>query len=332
MNICLVGEAWGQEEEKLHQPFVGPAGRFLNIVLSQSGIRRSDCFVTNVFNLRPQPTNDVKNLCGTKTKGIPWMPYLRKSKYVLAKYASELERLYEELRREKPNLIVALGATASWAILRTSGIKRIRGTTTSSQFGKVLPTLHPSDVLRDWPSRTMFLADMRKAAREAQFPEIRRPHREVWIEPTIQDMVEFAHRYIVPSPDLAIDIETKGRQITCIGFAPDPYHALVVPFYDKQQEDGNYWRTHREEVQAWCWVRNICSLRKRIVGQNFLYDMNHLWTNYGIPVLHAAEDTMLLSHARHPEMEKGLGFLGTIHTDECSWKINRDKDTLKKED
>jgi hypothetical protein len=42
---------------------------------------------------------------------------------------------------------------------------------------------------------------------------------------------------------------------------------------------------------------------------------------------------MLLHHALQPEMDKGLGFLGTVYTDELPWKFMRTKhETLKKED
>ena len=76
----------------------------------------------------------------------------------------------------------------------------------------------------------------------------------------------------------------------------------------------------------------MCGLQKAIVGQNFLYDINHLWANYGITVPHATNDTMLLHHALQPEMQKGLGFLGSLYTNEASWKFMRHSETIKRED
>lgn len=332
MNIALVGEAWGREEEEAGAPFVGPSGRFLNALLAQVGIHRSDCYVTNVFNFRPKPSNDIRNLCGPKSDGIPGMPSVVQGKYILAKYKPELDRLYKELKDVKPNLIVALGGTAAWAILRTSGVKKVRGTTLASPFGKALVTYHPAAVLRDWALRTVLLADLIKCAREGKFAEIRRPLREVWIEPTIPDLYEFERRYIEPSPALSIDIETVGDQITCIGFAPTVDRAIVVPFFDRSRPDRNYWSSHRDEVEAWRWVKHICGLRKRIVGQNLIYDMHRLLRNYGITVPSMEDDTMLLSHALYPELEKGLSFLGSIHSDERAWKQDYQNETLKRED
>lgn len=342
-RIMLVGEAWGEEERIAGAPFVGPSGKILNSMLRQVGINRDECYVTNVFNLQPQPKNDVENLCGKKETAIQGYPALRQGKYVRAEYEPELERLFREIRNEKPALIVALGASAAWALLGTSGIKKIRGAPSmvagraQREIGsenpiKVLPTYHPAAVMREWSLRPTVIADLEKAKREAEFPELRRPRREIWIEPTLADLAEFEH-YILESDSLSIDIETAGDQITCVGFAPSIDRAIVVPFVDATQRDGNYWRTLEDELKAWDFVRRWCGLAKRVVGQNFLYDIHFLWRRYGIPVPGAEDDTMLLHHALQPEMEKGLGFLATIYTDELAWKFMRAKhETVKKED
>lgn len=332
-KIVLVGEAWGKDEEEARMPFVGASGRVLNFMLRQVGIKREECFVTNVFNLRPQPNNDVANLCGTKAEGIPGLPPLIRGKFVRAEYAGELERLHREIATERPNVVVAFGATAAWALCRTTGIRSIRGAPALSTTGfKVIPTYHPAAVIRDWSLQPIVLSDLHKARQESEFPEIRRPRREIWIEPNLNDLDEFYNRHLEPAASFACDIETERGQITCIGFSPSPAVALVIPFVDPTQSDGNYWRTKEEEMKAWRWVRWTLSLPKRVVGQNFVYDMNYLWRAYGIPVPSASEDTMLLHHALQPEMEKGLGFLGSVYTNESSWKIARKARTLKRED
>lgn len=343
-RIAIVGEAWDAEEEKLREGFVGPSGKLLNQWLSQVGIRRSDCLITNVFNLRPQPTNDVSNLCGPKAAGIPNMKPLSQGKYVLAKYRPELDRLWSELLAFDPVLIIALGVTAVWALVRgQNSIKKTRGYPHASHLVspsrglpfKVLPTYHPAAVMRQWSIRPVVIADLAKAARQATFPEIVRPQRELWLEPTIEDLYDFYDRYIVRpewvAQSISVDIETAGNQITEIGFAPDPKHAIVVPFV-KRTGDGNYWPSLSEELRAWKWVRHICE-GFSIVGQNFNYDMNYLWRYYGIRCRYATDDTMLLHHALQPELEKSLAFLGSVYTDEPSWKFMRDDhSTLKAED
>lgn len=323
--IALIGEAWGEKEEELGQPFVGTSGWLLDRLLAQAGIRRSECLVTNVFNLRPRPSNDVKNLCGPQREGIPGLPPLQPGKYVLAKYAPEIERLYDEIRQFEPNVIVALGATASWALLRSTGIKAIRGSIAqtppivSASLGrtfKVLPTFHPAAVARQWTLRPIVTVDLGKALRESATPDYNPPSRKIWIKPTIADLALFEAEYIKPAARLAADIETKQDQITCIGFAPSPEACLVIPFFG---EDGTSYWSHDDELTAWNYVRRWLAT-KPTVFQNGLYDINFLWSRYGIPVPLASEDTMLLHHAYQPEMEKGLAFLASIYTDSPTWK------------
>lgn len=331
MNIALIGEAWGEAEEEQGLPFVGPSGWILNSMLRQVGIRREECLVTNVFNLRPRPKNDILTLCGPRTAGIPGQPELQRGKYVRSEFAGELHRLHRELQNAKPNVIVALGATAAWAVLGTSGISRIRGYLADSPFGKVIPTYHPAAVARDWSLRPIAMMDLHKAKEQSTFPEYRRPRREVWIEPDLKDLLRFEHAHISPASQLSVDIETKGNTVTCIGFAPTRGAALVVPFYDPGKADGNYWPTVRHEILAWRWVQHVMRLGKALVGQNFVYDMAFTWRSMGIG-MPGAEDTMLLHHALQPEMEKGLGFLASCYSEEQAWKYmgKRNTSTIKR--
>lgn len=327
----LVGEAWGEKEEEACAPFVGTSGWILDGMLSQVGLTREDCYITNVFNLRPKPSNDIKNLCGTKTEGIPGLPTLQKGKYVLAKYAGELERLYAEIRDVDPNVIVALGATAAWALLHSTGIKAIRGAVALTSHSvaakcgrayKVLPTYHPAAIAREWANRPVGVADLDKAKRESESPIFTRPFREIWTYPTLEDLDTYEQEFIRPATSLAADIETWQNQITCIGFAPHPSSCIVIPFISELRPNKNYWPTIDEELIAWSFVRRWLA-EKPTIFQNGMYDIQFLWRSYKIPVPLAQEDTMLLHHAWQPEMEKGLGFLASIYTDEASWKFMR---------
>lgn len=340
-KILICGEAYGKDEEAEGLPFVGASGRELDRMLGQVGLSRHECHLTNVFNLRPQPRNDVTNLCGPKAEGITWMPYLQRGKHVAKKYEPELHRLYAEVRDVRPNLVVAFGATAAWAFLKSSGIRQIRGAAAPADEAildriglpqlKILPTYHPAAVLREWKLRPIVIADLIKAKDEAEFPDVRRPQREVWIEPTLPDLWDFYQRYLHNATRISIDIETVGDQITCIGFAPNPRVALVVPIFDYSRTDRNYWRTLGDELEAWRFIRKVCEHPAAKIGQNFNYDSKFLLMRYGIAVP-VTDDTMLLHHALQPEMEKGLSFLGTIYTSEASWKMMRKKDTVKRED
>ena len=337
-KIAIIGEAWGVDEERDRLPFVGWAGDMLNRLLDEADIRRQDCLVTNVFKLRPH-NNDILSLTGPKEEALPGYPALDKSKYVRAEFAPELHRLASELLEADPNVIVALGNTAMWAMLGKTKISKLRGVTDTSTYTatgfKVLPTYHPAAIIRQYSLRPITIIDLIKAKRESAFPEIRRPKREIWIEPTLEDLHEFDRRYLNDCRVLAIDIETAGTHITCVGFAPDPNIAIVIPFFDGRKQDRNYWTSQKDEVQAWRFIQDILARRNtRKLFQNGLYDIAFLWRANRVRVINAGEDTMLLHHSLQPESLKSLGFMGSIYTDEGPWKSERTDQvgTIKAED
>ncbi len=340
-KIALIGEAYGELEDQWKKPFIGPAGQELDRMLLDAGLNRSHCWATNVFNLRPGPKNDITTLCTSKSKTsppiIPGYPALAPAKYVELQYKTELDRLLIELEEVKPNLAVLLGNTACWALLKTTSISKIRGAIRSSPvlpWLKCLPTYHPSAVLRQYDLRHVTVLDLMKAKREAEFPDVRIPEREIWLDPTLEDIRRFRDSYCQDADTIAFDIETAGKQITCIGFAPSINRALVIPFCDARNANNSYWKSLEDELEAWRLVQEILALPANKVGQNTLYDIQYLWQAYGITVTNYSEDTMLLHHSLQPESPKGLGFLGSVYTNNPAWKEDRPrgKSTIKRED
>jgi hypothetical protein len=163
---------------------------------------------------------------------------------------------------------------------------------------------------------------------------LRKPVREFWLDPTLEDIERFYHDHWLPSAQGAFDIETAAGQITCIGFAPSIDRCLVIPFWDYRNPTGSYWPTLESELKAWRWVEKFCASPGKKVGQNGLYDIQYLWFVYGIPVLNYEHDTMLLHHSLQPESPKGLDFLGSVYTNEPAWKTHRPRGqhTIKREE
>ena len=91
-------------------------------------------------------------------------------------------------------------------------------------------------------------------------------------------------------------------------------------------KDGNYWPDLETELKAWDAVRYI-NKHHDLIGQNFSYDMQYFWRTVKIACPKFAGDTMLMHHALQPELEKGLGFLGSVYTNEPSWKFMRQDHT-----
>jgi uracil-DNA glycosylase len=370
--LALVGEAWGESEQRLGEPFVGSSGVCLLEMLNDAGIitldqedyanieaywrsgndgasrepmyirliwRRHPIPRFNVFNIKPEG-NKIENLCGPKREDITGLPPLSQGKYFKAEHIHHVEKLYNDLAALRPNVVVAFGNTATWALLRRTAITRIRGAVAESNTVprlKILPCIHPAAILRQWENRHVTVLDLQKAHRESGFPEIRRPVRYIWTEPSIADLREFYQRYIEHATIIAPDIETRGNDITCVGFATGRDISIVVPFWDPRRSGGNYWTTASDERLAWEWVRDVLNHPAPKVFQNGIYDLHFLWRAMGIKTRNAEHDSMLLHHALQPESPKGLGFLGSVYTDEASWKVTmRDRSakvqTLKRDD
>jgi uracil-DNA glycosylase len=335
-GILILGEAWGEQEEREGKAFVGPTGWELNRMLSEAGIKRSDCFLTNVFNFRP-PGNKIEALCSIKSEGIYSYPSIGKQGYIHKQFRGELERLADEIDEVNPNVIIAMGNTASWAMLGKTSISKIRGTvqlSTHTVTGyKVLPTYHPAAIFRQWSLRPITVMDLIKGKRESLFPDIQLPQRQIWIEPTLEDIYEFDRCYIRSCERLAIDIETSGSAITCIGFAPRKDIAIVVPGIVVRRSGRSYWPSVDVERKVYKVIKDILTRPIPKVFQNGLYDIAFIYRAWRIGVRNAEHDTMLLHHAQYPESLKSLGFLGSVYTNEGAWKGMREKiGTIKKDD
>lgn len=331
-KIALVGEALGETEDTMCAPFMGASGQELTRMLSEAGLRRAECFLTNTFSFRPR-RNDIESLCVPKAgTGVAYpMPPLRQGKYFHPKLLPELERLKHELEAVRPNLVLALGNTACWALLSRSAISSIRGTVAASVLVpgvKVLPTYHPAAVLRNWALRPIVIADLLKAERESHFAEIVRPERQILVNPDLAQIREWFDR---PAKLYAVDIETSGNQITMIGFARSPSDALVIPFVDLSKPTGSYWDSPQAERQAWELVELGLSSAVPKVFQNGLYDLQFL-AKMGFQPRCLDHDTMLFHHALFPELQKGLGFMGSIYTNESSWKLMARHDGNKRDE
>ena len=127
-RVMLVGEAPGKNEDLQGEPFVGAAGKLLDELLGEIGIRRSEVYIANVLKCRPpgnrDPQPDEINSC----KG-----YLR-----------------EQIRLVQPEVVVTLGNFATKLLLNTeTGITRLRGRLHPWWLGSSLvPTFHPAAALR----------------------------------------------------------------------------------------------------------------------------------------------------------------------------------------
>jgi DNA polymerase len=134
-KVVFVGEQPGDKEDLAGHPFVGPAGRVLDEALSEAGIDRKRVFVTNAVKHFKWRASGKRRL------------HERPNGTEIAACRMWLEL---ELQLVKPDIVVALGATAAQALLGPAfRVTRQRGTVVSSPLApRVVATVHPSSILR----------------------------------------------------------------------------------------------------------------------------------------------------------------------------------------
>lgn len=160
--VVFVGELPGDQEDLSGRPFVGPAGKLFDRALEEAGLDRSRAYVTNaVKHFKFEP-------CGKRRlHKRPNAGEIRACRFWLE----------GELAAIKPDLVVALGATAAQALAqRAVSVTKVRGPFEFPQH-KGFITVHPSFLLRapDTESKEReyraFLKDLKRIAELA--PAIR---------------------------------------------------------------------------------------------------------------------------------------------------------------
>jgi DNA polymerase len=141
----FVGEGPGAEEDRLGEPFVGRAGELLDRIIAAMGLRRKDVYIANVVKCRPPenrvPMFDEVNAC---------FPFLR-----------------EQIDIVRPEVIVALGATAVCALLRkAASVSSLRGRWHAFAGIPLLATYHPAYLLRNPADKKKVWEDMQIVMRK----------------------------------------------------------------------------------------------------------------------------------------------------------------------
>ncbi len=126
-ELMFVGEAPGADEDVQGVPFVGRAGQLLTKMIEAMGLRRDDVYIANVLKCRPpgnrNPEPDEIQTC---------QPFL-----------------FRQLASIQPRVVIALGAFAARTLLDTQDpISRLRGRVFDFRGAKLIPTFHPSFLLR----------------------------------------------------------------------------------------------------------------------------------------------------------------------------------------
>ncbi len=139
-GLVVVGEAPGYHEDRLGEPFVGPAGEMLTrMLVNVLELRREQVYIMNVLKCRPPDNRD------------PEPPEVRACRPFFD----------AQLNVIRPRAILALGRYATQSLLGTTrGIKSLRGHWADYRGIAVMPTFHPAYLLRQPQDKRLALQDL----------------------------------------------------------------------------------------------------------------------------------------------------------------------------
>ncbi len=140
-RLMFVGEGPGEEEDLQGRPFVGAAGQLLNNLLNKLGLRREEVYIANLVKCRPPGNRDPE-----PDEAAACLPFLLK-----------------QIDSIQPLVIVTLGRPVTHALLDTKApLTKLRGNWQKFKSIRVMPTFHPSYLLRFPKERQKTWEDMQQ--------------------------------------------------------------------------------------------------------------------------------------------------------------------------
>ena len=272
-KIILVNEQPSLANVDAGLNFSGKRGKALTKALHLAGINKDDCSITNIENP---------------------------------------ESLAKELAATKPNVAVALGDGALFALTGERGITKWRGSILPSTLVaglKVVPSLHP-----DWIYGGQFqhfwslVGDLTRVEAQSHFPEIRRPQWTSHLSPSLVVARDFLQAIPSDAP-WCLDIETRAGHVACFSIASGDA-AMCFPI--QNPSGAFYFPSH--EAALWREVQALMDKNPNLVGQNLTFDLEYLF-DYGLEPSGIYMDTMLSHAILYPEFPKSLAFLVALYTE-----------------
>lgn len=149
-DIVFIGEAPGKNEDIQGKPFVGAAGKFLNIMLETAGLERSDVYITNIVKYRPPNNRDP-----LPQEKVEFWPYLLR-----------------QLKIINPKVVITLGRHSGSAFIPNLQISRDHGIpqviTVEGRKHTFIPLYHPAAALYNGGLRQTLIDDFMNAVKLVQ--------------------------------------------------------------------------------------------------------------------------------------------------------------------
>lgn len=290
-KIMIIGEAPGAREDDIERPFSGAAGQYLDRMLKEVGLDRSNVYITNAVRCRP-PDNRTP----TKTE--------------LKACASYMQR---ELEIVQPEFLLLLGNSALQAITGKTGIMTKHGVPVRLPGGRIaLPTVHPAAVLRNPGNEGIFRTDLLSFVRLVQGTDAR-PETKTGLVRTSTGLAKLCAMLAAVETPIAFDVETgtsnesdpegglhpwaPGGEIHTVAFSWEPGKAYVVALEHPEAQ----WDIPIERVYE---ALNVALEGKKMVGHNIKFDMQ--WMAVKGVKLYGHFDTKLAAHLLDENRPGGL--------------------------
>ena len=293
-DFYVVGEAPGQNEDRMGIPFVGASGNLLFRTLANEGITRKICRVGNVFWRKP-PGNSL-----SEAKKHP-------------SYSLYKEKIKEDILERMPKVILACGSEALNLFFPEAKITSSRGYVFEWNSIPIMPTYHPSSLLRDMTRSLPFKSDIMKAAKIYKYGfdvnSFRAP--DIPLFPNSKDkLMDLLGKISIGEIEKwSLDIETNQTpwRTNCIGIATREGAANAYP---------------NEEI-----IGALKEAVKRSGGNCILhnanFDLSWLYGEFGIEWEDAPHDTMVMHHLLLADQPKSLEFCVSIYLNVPAWKFLR---------
>lgn len=279
---AIVGEAPGEVEEALGEPFIGPAGKWLDSILKAAKRRRDEFTILNTMCCRP-PSNIYPT---DPSSIIPQDAAQQGLEYCWRTHIAPI------LERRRWRRIIAMGEHALFAVTGKRGISNWRGSPLPAKWAPttacVMPTWHPAYIMRQQDEFHVAVHDVRKT--------LSIPPENYNLFPSLDEVASYEPEVV--AFDLEWDI---NNQIRMVGFSSALYEAMVVPY------EGAY-IPH---------IHRILTSAKELIGHNIVTaDLQVL----PFKVEGVLWDTLLMHHLIQPDARHGLAFVASVFSNKPFWK------------
>jgi len=296
-QVVFIGDGPGEQEVKMHRPWVGGAGKLLWDTLRPYGLHRANCYSTNV----------VKRQVSLSRKG--------NERNIIG--ADEMrqweELLYWELEQlPKLKIIFILGGTALEAILKKEGILKWRGSVVDHMLSdgrkvKVVIANNPAYAMRELSMEPIFVMDCHKL--NLVLTNKFKPYViEHLINPTYKEARAFIRDLARSKNPVSLDVEHISGYTSCYGLANDPHKAMCINF--RNMTENRY--TLSQEADIMWDLQKLCDSHK-IICQSGGHERYYCWMHDRL-VIRPWYDTLLAHHLLYPRLPHNLGFLVAQYT------------------